>query len=105
MIDPVGYLDMLHVMSNARAVMTDSGGLQEEAAVLGIPLLISRQETEWMYLVDGGAGVLVGNTVPSITSRAMPLLEAGQSAFRKMDMTARQGAARRIAELMSIWFL
>lgn len=104
-IEPIGYLDMLHVMSNARAVMTDSGGLQEESVVLGIPLLIARQETEWMYLVDTGAGVLVGNTLASITSHAVPLLAAGQSAFQRMDMAMQKGAAWRTAELMSNWFL
>ncbi len=97
-IDPLGYLDMLHLVSNARAVMTDSGGLQEETAVIGVPLLIVRQETEWTYLIEAGAGVLVGNTFESITARAAPLLESGAAGFGKVDIAAQQGAARRIVE-------
>jgi UDP-N-acetylglucosamine 2-epimerase (non-hydrolysing) len=103
-IEPVGYLDMLHLVSHARAVMTDSGGLQEESAVLGVPLLIARQETEWLYLVEGGAGVLVGNTFASIISHATPLLEAGRAAFQRVDVTAQQGVAERIANLLNNWF-
>ena len=46
MIEPVSYLKLLNLVSHARAAMTDSGGLQEEATVLGVPLLILHRETE-----------------------------------------------------------
>jgi UDP-N-acetylglucosamine 2-epimerase len=95
-IDPVGYLDMLHLIGYARAVMTDSGGLQEEAATLGVPLLIARQETEWAYLVDAGAAVIVGNTRAAILETAPALLQQGWSAFRPIDVTSQRGAAERI---------
>ena len=62
-------------MSNARALLTDSGGLQEEAAALGTPALILRNETEWRYLVDSGMHMLVGNTGESIRDGAQRWLQ------------------------------
>jgi UDP-N-acetylglucosamine 2-epimerase (non-hydrolysing) len=97
-IEPVGYLDILHLVSHARAVMTDSGGLQEETATLGTPLLIARQETEWTYLVDAGAAVIVGNNCDSILSIAPGLLERGRTAFERVDMKPQRGAAERIVQ-------
>lgn len=96
LIEPVGYLDLLQLVLQARAVLTDSGGIQEEAATLGTPLLIVRQETEWQYLVDAGAAVLIGNHGPAILERAWPWLEQGRAAFRSVEMGSQQGAAERI---------
>src|SRR5262245_45567801 len=59
---PLGYIDMLRLVSAARAVLTDSGGVQEEAATLGVPALVLRQETEWQELVDAGIHTLAGNS-------------------------------------------
>jgi len=95
-IDPVGYLDILHLIGHARAVVTDSGGLQEEAAMLGVPLLIARQETEWAYLVDAGAAVIIGNTRTTILETTPTLLQQGRSAFNPIDVTPQRGAAERI---------
>ncbi len=95
-IEPVGYLDILHLVLHARAVMTDSGGLQEETATLGTPLLIARQETEWTYLVDAGAAVIVGNSHDSILSITPDLLERGRAGFEATDMSPQRGAAERI---------
>jgi UDP-N-acetylglucosamine 2-epimerase (non-hydrolysing) len=72
---PLGYLDMLKLVSNARALLTDSGGLQEEAAALGTPALILRNETEWRYLIDSGMHVLIGNTSESIRVGAQRWLQ------------------------------
>ncbi len=100
-IEPVGYLDLLQLVSHARAVLTDSGGLQEEAATLGIPLLIARQETEWRYLVDAGAAVIVGNDRNTILEIAPGLLRQGRAAFAPVDMTPQRGAAERIVQRIS----
>jgi UDP-N-acetylglucosamine 2-epimerase len=96
MTEPLGYLDTLQLIAHARAVMTDSGGLQEEAAALGTPLLIVRNETEWTYLVEAGAGVLVGNTAASLLERAPALLARGGDAFDRVDVAPQRGAAGRV---------
>jgi len=59
-LPPVGYLDMLLLQGGARAVLTDSGGVQREAHYLSVPSIILRNETEWPELVEVGASRLVG---------------------------------------------
>jgi len=59
-IDPVGYLDMIALTSNAAIVMTDSGGLQKEAFFFGKYCITLRDQTEWIELVEGGFNTLGG---------------------------------------------
>lgn len=53
-IDPVGYLEMVYLLTNCELVMTDSGGLQKEAYFFGKYCVTMRNETEWVELVDNG---------------------------------------------------
>lgn len=60
LIDPVGYREMVTLEAGARGVLTDSGGVQREAAALGVPVYVLREETEWTDLVDQNRALLVG---------------------------------------------
>lgn len=61
-ISPVGYLDFLQLQKNARLVLTDSGGIQEEACILGVPCITLRENTERPESVNVGANFLVGRS-------------------------------------------
>jgi len=65
-INPVGYLEMVWLLQNCKAVLTDSGGLQKEAYFFKKPCVTLRDETEWVELVEIGANVLVGSSKEKI---------------------------------------
>lgn len=65
-IDPVGYLEMVWLITNCRLVMTDSGGLQKEAYFLQKPCITLRDETEWVELIQAGVNRLVGADIIKI---------------------------------------
>ena len=99
--EPLGYLDTLRLVRDARALLTDSGGLQEESAVLGTPTLILRFETEWMYLVTAGAHKLVGNTPASIGEGAARWLsDAGLAEIRATPVPITPGASFAAVDAM-----
>lgn len=104
LVEPLGYLDMLSAVSNAAIVLTDSGGLQKEAFILGIPCVTLRSETEWVETVSAGANVVVGTKLHDILAAAEAML--GQTerseAWRRAALELYGGgtAARRVlAEL------
>ena len=64
--DPLGYIDFLSLTSNARLMLTDSGGLQEESTALGIPCLTLRENTERPITVSEGTNQVVGTITADI---------------------------------------
>jgi UDP-N-acetylglucosamine 2-epimerase (non-hydrolysing) len=65
LLEPVGYLDNVSLMNNARLVLTDSGGIQEETTALGVPCLTARENTERPITITEGTNTLVG-TDPTV---------------------------------------
>ncbi len=65
-IQPVGYLEFLEPGANARLVLTDSGGAQEEACILNVPCVTLRENTGRPETIDAGANVLAGTDADSI---------------------------------------
>lgn len=75
-IEPQAYLDMLALVQNARLVLTDSGGLQKEAAFLGTPCVTLRDTTEWTETIDIGANRLTGIAREKIRDAVHGILDA-----------------------------
>jgi UDP-GlcNAc3NAcA epimerase len=81
---PLGYLDMISLVSQAALVITDSGGLQKEAFCLGVPCVTLRRQTEWTETIAAGANVLVGTQTDRIAHevrRARQCNAAARSGF------------------------
>lgn len=74
LVEPLGYLDFLHLMSNAELVLTDSGGMQEETTVLGIPCITLRENTERPITVTEGTNCIVGANKEKIVEQTGKVL-------------------------------
>jgi UDP-N-acetylglucosamine 2-epimerase (non-hydrolysing) len=99
LIDPLGYLDMLTLNRRARMILTDSGGLQEEATVLGVPCITLRQNTERPVTVEVGANRLAGNKPDGIRAAIQSVLDGKRSTIRIPELWDGK-AAVRIAEVL-----
>ena len=75
LIEPLGYLDFLHCMSNAKVMITDSGGIQEETTVLGIPCMTVRDNTERPVTVAHGTNIVVGRDPAALLREIFKVLE------------------------------
>jgi UDP-N-acetylglucosamine 2-epimerase (non-hydrolysing) len=78
MIEPAGYLDFLKLMSSAQLVLTDSGGIQEETTVLGIPCITLRENTERPITVEMGTNTIAGTDSAKIVDAANQALDGFQ---------------------------
>lgn len=74
--EPLGYADMMALVGRAATVFTDSGGLQKEALVLGVPCVTLREETEWLETLEDGWNVLAGSDAQKIARGAQRLVPA-----------------------------
>ncbi len=97
LIEPLEYLPLIHLLKNARIVLTDSGGIQEEATGLGIPTLVLREVTERPEGVEAGVLKLVGTDREVIVSEAEKLL-TDQKLYDAMANAANPFGDGRAAE-------
>lgn len=67
-IEPVGYSECLSLIQKSKFVVTDSGGIQEEAGILGVPAIVCRETTERMESIEAGASILVGSDTEKLLS-------------------------------------
>jgi len=99
LLSPLGYLDFLSLTSQARVIVTDSGGLQEESTVLGIPCLTMRPNTERPVTVEEGTSTLIGSDPDKLRRHLVEVLEGRYRQGRCPDLWDGQ-AAGRIAALL-----
>ncbi len=100
-IEPVGYLDMLELESNADCIVTDSGGVQKEAYLLGIRCVTLREETEWVETVHSGWNKLVGADSEAIIRTIMDWQPTGKRPQYFGDGTAAIKIIKIIEESIS----
>jgi UDP-N-acetylglucosamine 2-epimerase (non-hydrolysing) len=98
LVPPAGYLDFIALQASARLVLTDSGGIQEETTVLGVPCLTLRDNTERPVTVEQGTNRLVGRDPARIAAAAREVLAAPPAPRRPELWDGRAG--ERIAEVL-----
>jgi UDP-N-acetylglucosamine 2-epimerase (non-hydrolysing) len=99
---PLSYLEFLQLMSHARLILTDSGGIQEETTVLGIPCLTLRDNTERPETVAQGTNTLVGQSYERIVSESLAILN-GKSKCGQVPELWDGKAASRIVDVLLQW--
>ena len=100
MIDPLGYIDFVRLMDRARLVLTDSGGIQEETTVLGIPCLTLRENTERPVTVHQGTNRLVGSDAERIVAETERILRQDAPETNRPPLWDG-AAAGRIVDILS----
>ena len=99
LLDPIGYLDFLKLMSSATVVLTDSGGIQEETTILKVPCLTLRENTERPVTVEYGSNQVVGMN-PGRILAAYRNVTSGNSVTCKTPPLWDGHAAERIVEIL-----
>ncbi len=98
--EPLGYLDFMRLLHNAKLVLTDSGGIQEETTYLGIPCITMRENTERPITVEVGTNVLVGTDTERIIAEAQKVLDGNAKKGQIPELWDGK-AAERIVRILN----
>jgi UDP-N-acetylglucosamine 2-epimerase (non-hydrolysing) len=99
LIEPLGYLDFLGLMASAKLVITDSGGIQEETTILGVPCATLRETTERPYTVESGTNTLVPPTAEAMRA-ALPRILSAPPRAKSTNIITDGKAGERIAAIL-----
>lgn len=101
--EPLGYLDFACLIRGARAVLTDSGGVQKEAYLAGAPCVTLREETEWVETVRSGWNVLAGLDAERALAALDELVARRRRERPDASLYGDGDAGRRVAEALASW--
>jgi UDP-N-acetylglucosamine 2-epimerase (non-hydrolysing) len=99
LLEPVGYLEFLGLQREAKLVVTDSGGIQEETSYLGIPCLTVRKNTERPVTVNVGTNILVGQDMVRLKTEVERIL-GGEAKKGQVPPLWEGKAGERLAEIV-----
>tara|TARA_Y100001960_G_scaffold288604_1_gene327820 strand:- start:174 stop:533 length:360 start_codon:yes stop_codon:yes gene_type:complete len=99
---PQFYFDMIRLMSQAKMVLTDSGGIQEETTILGVPCLTIRENTERPVTIENGTNTLVGTGTKKILETAKNVLKLDRQEKKKPKLWDGK-ASERICRVLLDW--
>ncbi len=99
-LKPLGYIDFLSLMNSVDLILTDSGGIQEEAAALGRKIIVLRETTERQELVNSGFTKLVGSNTSLIVSETIKLLDSTQK-YGSNNVYGNGTSAKQITAILN----
>lgn len=102
LLNPLSYLDFLNLTTNAKLILTDSGGIQEETTYLGIPCLTIRENTERPVTIREGTNILVGADKDKIINESLKILN-GRRKTGRIPKAWDGKAAQRIVKILREW--
>ena len=99
-VEPISYLEMLQLEREAALILTDSGGVQKEAFIYGVPCVTMRDQTEWIETIDCGANILAGADTEAILEAAFRQLGRSEPLPPAAPFYGKGQATKRIATLL-----
>ena len=102
LLEPLGYLEFLRLMADARVVFTDSGGIQEETTALGVPCITLRENTERPITIEAGTNVLVGTDPYKIWSAFEQIMADKAKSGKRPELWDVHAAERIVAILADV---
>lgn len=106
LLKPLDYPSLVYLMKNAKLILTDSGGIQEEAPSFGCPTLVMRYETERQEGIDAGVSVLVGADYDKIVNLSCEILDKtkSDSRLKAQNPYGTGNSSKKIEEIISKYF-